>query len=58
MLSKVKEFVKKYQTDIILIVGVILISLFSFAIGYIVAKQQKPPLLIEETNFQIRNEAK
>jgi len=48
MLAKIKEFVKKYQADIILVIGVILISLLSFAIGYIVAKQQeKEPLKIE-----------
>jgi hypothetical protein len=48
MLSKIKEFVKRYQADIILVVGVILISLLSFAMGYIVAKQQeKESLKIE-----------
>jgi len=53
MLTKIKEFVKKYQEDIILFIGVILISLFSFAIGYIVAKEQeKTPLRIE---FRIEN---
>ena len=49
MLAKITEFVKKYQNDIILVVGVILISLLSFAIGYIVAKQQeKTPVRIEK----------
>jgi len=53
MLAKIKEFVKKYQADIILIIGVILISLLSFAAGFIVAKQQeKEPLKIE---FRIQN---
>ncbi|MBZ1345363.1 MAG: hypothetical protein KY055_01875 [Candidatus Nealsonbacteria bacterium] len=48
MLAKIKEFVKDYQSDIILVIGVILISLFSFALGYIVAKQQeKEPIRIE-----------
>jgi len=48
MLSKIKEFVKGHQNDIILLIGVILISLLSFAVGYIVAKQQgKEPLKIE-----------
>jgi len=48
MLSRIKEFVKRYQADIILVIGVILISLFSFAMGYIVARQQtKEPLKIE-----------
>ena len=48
MLTKIKEFVKTHQTDIILVIGVILISLLSFAMGYIVAKQQeKEPIRIE-----------
>lgn len=41
MLQKIIQFVKKYQTDIILVVGVILISLLSFAMGYITARQQE-----------------
>lgn len=53
MLAKIKEFVKKYQDDIILLIGVILISLLSFAVGYIVAKQQeKTPLRIEKNYDQ------
>ena len=49
ILQKIKEFVKSYQADIILVIGVILISLLSFAMGYIVAKQQeKEPLKIEQ----------
>jgi len=49
MLSKIKKFIKDYQNDIILAVGVILISLFSFAAGYLLAKnQQKQPLRFEE----------
>ena len=48
MLSNIKDFVKRHLDDIILLIGVILISLLSFAIGYIVAKQQgKTPLKIE-----------
>ncbi|MDP2967413.1 MAG: hypothetical protein Q8N87_03325 [bacterium] len=59
MLTKIKQFVKTYQTDIILVIGVILISLLSFAMGYIVAKQQeKEPIRFEMTNdqFLIPNE--
>jgi len=40
MLAKLLELVKKNQKDIILIIGVILISLFSFAIGIILCKLQ------------------
>jgi hypothetical protein len=48
MLSKIKQFVKAYRADIILVIGVILISLFSFAMGYIVAKNyEKEPLRFE-----------
>jgi len=48
MLTKIKEFVKSHQSDIILLIGVILISLLSFAMGYIVAKyQEKEPIRIE-----------
>ncbi|MCK4781473.1 hypothetical protein KAS79_00915 [Candidatus Parcubacteria bacterium] len=48
MLSNFKQFVKKNQEDIILVVGVILISLLSFAVGYITAEDQgKTPLKIE-----------
>lgn len=41
MLSKINQFVKTHQNDIILVIGVILISLLSFATGYIVAKKQE-----------------
>jgi len=48
MLAKLKQFVKIHQSDIILLIGVILISLLSFAMGYIIAKEQeKEPLKIE-----------
>ncbi len=51
ILSKIIQFVKDYQTDIILVIGVILISLLSFATGYITARvQEKEPLRIEYNN--------
>jgi len=50
MLQKIKQFVKTHQDDIILLIGVILISLLSFAVGFIVAKQQeKEPIRIEKS---------
>lgn len=50
-LSKIIDFLKKHQADIILLIGVILISLLSFAVGYIVTKQQeKIPIRFEMTN--------
>ena len=59
MLSKIIYFVKKYREDIILSIGVILISLLSFAAGYIVAKQQeKTPIQFEMINEQTLVSAK
>jgi hypothetical protein len=52
LFSKISEYVKKYKEEIILAVGVILISLISFAMGYITAKEQeKEPIRFEETGF-------
>ena len=53
MLSKIIQFVKEHQEDIILLIGVILISLLSFAAGYITARQQKQePLKFEEATYE------
>jgi len=47
--EKIKVFIKEHLDDIVLLVGVILISLLSFAVGFIFAKQQeKEPLKIEK----------
>jgi len=49
--EKLKQLIIKHQDDIILFIGVILISLLSFAAGYIVAKQkEKEPIHIEYIN--------
>jgi hypothetical protein len=46
-----KDFIKEYQEDIILVIGVILISLLSFAMGYIIAKEQgKEPIRLEQSS--------
>jgi len=51
--GELRRTIKKHQADIILLIGIILISLLSFAIGYIVAKQEsKEPIKFE----QIKNE--
>jgi predicted negative regulator of RcsB-dependent stress response len=58
MFEKIKEFIKEHWEEIILVIGVILISLLSFAIGYITAKhEEKEPIRIEKfqtprTKFQ------
>jgi hypothetical protein len=49
MLARIIHFVKAHLDDIILVIGVVLISLLSFAAGYIAARQQeKEPLKFEE----------
>ena len=49
MLARFLQFVKDHENDIILVVGVIFISLLSFALGYILAKnQEKTPLKFEQ----------
>ncbi len=53
MLAKFIQFVKNYERDIVLVVGVVLISLLSFAVGYISAKQYgKEPINLEEINVE------
>ena len=48
MIANLVEFVKKYESDIILAIGVVLISLLSFAVGYLTAKEHfKEPIKIE-----------
>ncbi len=49
MLTKILAFVNKYQSDIILIIGVILISLIAYAVGFLTAIEQcKPDIQIYE----------
>ena len=51
MLTKLIEFVKRYQAEIILVIGVILISIISFCAGYLTAREQdKTPIRFE--NFE------
>jgi len=49
MLKQIAQFIKENQRDIVLVIGVVLISLISFAAGYLVAKEQlKGPVYIEQ----------
>ncbi len=56
MLSKFLIFVKKNQSDIILIIGVILISLIAYAVGFLTAIQEcKPEIEIYENTISFSN---
>ncbi len=49
MITKITTFVKKNYGDIVLFIAVILLSMISFSVGYIVAKmEEKEPLHFEE----------
>ena len=50
MLAKLKNFVKNNLNEILVTAAVILVSLFSFAAGYLTAKyQEKEPIRIESS---------
>lgn len=54
MLSNLKKIVKESKSDIIILIIIILISLLSFAIGYIMAKyQEKEPIEINNISSQL-----
>lgn len=49
ILAKIRDFVKAHRTNIMLFLIVVLLVLFSFASGYIIAKyQQKPKIQFYE----------
>ncbi len=53
MLAKIINFVKKNKENILLFIAVMLISMFSFSLGYIIAKtEEKTPLKIEEPLYE------
>lgn len=53
MLTKINTFVKTYKADIILAIGVMLISLFSFAVGYLFAREQfTQSIIIEQIPYE------
>lgn len=52
LISRISYGVKIHQGDIILLIGVILISLLSFAAGYIAGTwPEKTPIQFEETQI-------
>jgi hypothetical protein len=49
MIPKIKRFVKENKKDIVLFLAIILVSMFSFSLGYIIAKmEEKEPLVFEQ----------
>jgi len=60
MISKILQFVKEKQSDIMVFTCVVLISFLSFAFGYIIAKnQERPELKFEDIiNYQYQKDEK
>ncbi len=55
IIARIIAFVKKYEKEIILFIAVFLISLLSFAIGYLFAKENsKEPIKFEKINYDIK----
>ncbi len=49
MITKITKFVKENRGEIILFISVVLVSMFSFSLGYIVSKMEDTePLYFEE----------
>ena len=55
ILSKFFKFVKKNREDIILFIGVALISFLSFTIGYITSEANRDEPMQIETSINIEN---
>jgi hypothetical protein len=52
MIPKIKRFVKENKEDILLFIAVVLVSMFSFSLGYIIAKiEEKEPLQFEQSLY-------
>ncbi len=48
MITKISNFVKRNKEDILLFIAIMLVVMFSFSLGYIMAKmEQKEPLKFE-----------
>lgn len=52
MLSQLKNFVKKNESDIVLVIGVVLVALISFGAGRLTAfRDNKEPLIIQDSTL-------
>ena len=55
IIAKIIIFVKTYEKEIVLFITVFLISLLSFDMGYLFAKESlKEPIKIEKIDYEIK----
>jgi hypothetical protein len=52
MLSNLKAFCKQYEADIVLVVGVIFIAVFSFGGGWLMGNSEKNDINVEKVKVQ------
>jgi lipopolysaccharide/colanic/teichoic acid biosynthesis glycosyltransferase len=53
MIPKIQKFVKEQKVDILLFIAILLVVMFSFSIGYIMAKmEEKEPLTFEQPVYE------
>ena len=52
ILSKLFDFVNKHRENIILFIGVVFVSMLSFAAGYLISRQQELNTIRIEHNQQ------
>jgi len=51
MLLRVKEFIKAYEADIVLVIGILLVSVISFGLGRLSARRvEHVPIQVEEAS--------
>jgi hypothetical protein len=49
-MQKLKETVQRYRKELIIAFAVFLISTTSFAFGYLAARNERAPIIIEQCN--------
>lgn len=55
IIAKIIFFVKTYENEIALFIAVFLVSLLSFALGYLSAKEDlKEPIKIEKIDYETK----
>jgi hypothetical protein len=53
MIPKIQKFVKEQKVDILLFIAILLVVMFSFSLGYIMAKmEEKEPLTFEQPVYE------
>jgi hypothetical protein len=53
MIPKIQKFVKEQKVDILLFIAILLVVMFSFSLGYIMAKmEEKDPLTFEQPVYE------